>query len=82
MILDMESVLKELCIFFDKAIPDEEVLTQTEKHLSFQEMKGKGVWVFWFSLNTVFSESSSMKQVQGIMDDLRATFGDSTKDFQ
>lgn len=40
MILDMENVLRELCIFFGNDIPEQEVLENTMKHLSFEEMKG------------------------------------------
>ncbi|KAL5276710.1 hypothetical protein ACFFRR_002122 [Megaselia abdita] len=65
MILDMESVLKELCLFFGTEIPDQEVLDQSIKHLSFKEMK----------------ESTSMIQLQEIVDRLKARF-DTNKDFQ
>lgn len=41
MIIDMESVLKDLCIFFDKDVPDKDILDQSTKHLSFKSMKGK-----------------------------------------
>lgn len=38
---DLRSIIKDLCIFLKKPIPDESILDKAEKHLSFKNMKSR-----------------------------------------
>lgn len=38
---DIRSVIKELCVYLGKPIPDESVLDEAEKHLNFENMKSE-----------------------------------------
>lgn len=40
---NLKGVIKDLCIFLEKPIPNESVLDKSVKHLSFSSMKGKFV---------------------------------------
>ncbi|KAL5290957.1 hypothetical protein ACFFRR_010389 [Megaselia abdita] len=38
---DLRTVIKDLCVFLGKPIPDEIILDEAERHLSFESMKSK-----------------------------------------
>lgn len=43
---DIRSVIKDLCVFLGKPIPDQNVLDKAEKHLSFDSMKSEyEIWL-------------------------------------